>query len=73
MSVVMEIEVPTSLSSFHLPDGVQDRLQELLVRQDRGETLSVAERNEAEGLVDLAEWLSLLRLQARRLARDSAD
>jgi hypothetical protein len=40
----------------------------LLDRQDRGETLSADERPEAEGLVNLAETLSLLRLRAERTA-----
>jgi hypothetical protein len=40
----------------------------LLDRQDRGIRLTEAERQEAEGLVDLAELLTLLRLRAERLA-----
>jgi hypothetical protein len=47
---------------------VDERLQALLDRQDRGEALTAAERGEAEGLVDLAELLSLLRLRAERAA-----
>jgi hypothetical protein len=38
----------------------------LLDRQDEGSTLTTAERQEAEGLVNLAELLSLLRLRAER-------
>lgn len=41
----------------------------LLDRQDQGDTLTPAERMEAEGLVDLAELLSLLKLRAQRAAR----
>jgi hypothetical protein len=55
------------LDKFQLPKGVNERLQELLDRQDRGEALTVAERTEAEGLVDLAELLSLLRLRTQRV------
>ena len=40
---------------------MQDRLQNLLDKQDAGEELTVAERDEAAGLVDLAEFLSLLK------------
>jgi len=54
------IEIPVSLTYFKLPEAVQMRLQFLLDRQDAGEELTLAERNEAEGLVDLAEFLSLL-------------
>ena len=35
-------------------------------------TLSAAERREAEGLVEVAEFLSLLKLRARKPARKSA-
>ena len=72
-TVVLEVEVPESLAAFRLPDGLQDRLQELLDRQDAGEILTPAERKEAESLVDLAEWLSLLKLRARRIAGETAS
>jgi hypothetical protein len=65
--VYLEIEMPADLGEFKLPEGVHQRLQELLDRQDQGEQLTPAERREAEGLVDLAEFLSLLGLRARRI------
>jgi hypothetical protein len=49
--------------------GVDARLQELLDRQDEGIDLSSAEREEAEGLVNLAEFLTWLRLRAERQRR----
>jgi hypothetical protein len=58
------IEIPFELTQFQLPDGVQARLHSLLDRQDEGESLSQAEQQEAEGLVELAEFLSLLRLRS---------
>jgi hypothetical protein len=64
--VAIELEIPDDLARFELPPGVQARLQELLDRQDQGATITKAEREEAEGLVDLAELLSLLRLRAER-------
>ena len=64
--VAIELELPDDLSRFRLPTGVQARLQELLDRQDGGIALTEAERQEAEGLVNLAEFLSLLRLRAER-------
>jgi hypothetical protein len=64
--VAIELQLPDDLSRFRLPAGVQARLQELLDRQDGGITLTAAERQEAEGLVNLAEFLSLLRLCAER-------
>jgi hypothetical protein len=66
--VAIELELPDDLALFKLPPGVNARLQELLDRQDRGKRLSQAERREAEGLVDLAELLTLLRLRGERLA-----
>jgi hypothetical protein len=50
-----------------LPGGVQKRLQSLLDKQDFGTLLTNEEKSEAEGLVELAEWLSLLKLRAERV------
>lgn len=66
--VLVELEMPADLNRFKLPPGVNKRLQELLDRQDQGIALTPAERTEAEGLVNLAEMLSLLRLRAQRLS-----
>ena len=63
------IEIPIELTYFQLPEAVQDRLQLLLDRQDDGEALTLLERQEAEGLVELAEFLSLLRLRSQRVAK----
>jgi len=68
--VLVEIEMPADLDRFRLPKGVNERLQELLDRQDRGAGLTPAERLEAEGLVNLAELLSLLQLRAQRVSRE---
>jgi hypothetical protein len=68
MTVVVELEMPDELGRFRLPQGVNRRLQDLLDKQDRGEPLSRAERKEAQGLVDLAEMLTLLKLRAERAA-----
>ena len=65
--VLIQIELPSDLQRFSLPEGVNARLQFLLDKQDRGETLSEMERREAEGLVSLAEFLSLLRLRSQRM------
>jgi hypothetical protein len=65
--ILVEIEMPTELDKFRLPKGVNKRLQDLLNRQDQGEELTPAERLEAEGLVNLAELLSLLLLRSQRI------
>lgn len=70
-NAVIKIEMPVSLRQIKLPKGVENRLQNLLDRQDRGEKLTAAERKEAEGLVDLAEMLSLLRLHSERVSRET--
>jgi hypothetical protein len=68
-SVVIELEMPGDLKRFRLPKSVNRRLQDLLDKQSRDGKLSPAERREAEGLVNLSEMLSLLRLRAERAAR----
>ena len=65
------IEIPIELTRFQLPQAVQARLQLLLDRQDEGITLSWAERQEAEGLVELAEFLSLLHLRSTRVSKQA--
>lgn len=70
MTVLIELDLPPDLEQFKLPSGVDERLQELLDRQDRGEILTANERKEAEGLVDLAEMLSMLSLRAQRATRE---
>ncbi len=64
--MIQTIELPVEMLHFRLPEAVQARLQDLLDRQDAGEKLTGRERDEAEGLVDLAEFLSLLELRSLR-------
>ncbi len=64
--VDFEIEVPGDLARLHLPEGLDRRLQTLLDKQDGGTTLSTDEQAEAEGLVDLADLLTLLRLRSSK-------
>jgi hypothetical protein len=68
-AVKIEVHMPGDLAHFRLPRGVQKRLHLLLDKQDQGRTLTAAERSEAEGLVELSESLSLLRLRAQRSGR----
>ena len=53
------------LIRLELPEGVDRRLGSLLDKQDRGEELTEDERAEAEGLVELADLLSLIKIRAR--------
>ena len=71
-SVLIELEIPTDLEQFRLPAGVQQRLQDLLDRQNHGTAPTLAEQQEAEGLANLAELLSLLRLRGQRAAQQKS-
>ena len=66
MPLTLAIDPPADLARFRLPAAVAARLQSLLDRQDTGQPLSADERAEAEGLVDVADLLTLLRLRAER-------
>lgn len=68
MTLTLEVDLPADLARFRLPEGVAARLQALLDRQDSGQPLNSQEREEAEGLVTLADFLTLLRLRAERLS-----
>lgn len=60
----VEIDLPEDMAGLMLPEGVDRRLHWLLDKQDRGEPLTEDEAVEAEGLVSLADLLSLIRLRA---------
>ena len=66
-TIQLRLHAPGDLGKFRLPRGVQRRLSDLLDRQDQGAALTTAERREAEGLVELAEMISLLKLRAADL------
>ena len=61
------IEIPVELALFQLPVALQNRLRFLLDKQDSGNNLTEAEKQEAEGLVNIAKFLSLLQLCSRRV------
>ena len=64
------VEIPLELTCFQLPPAVENRLQFLLDRQDNGYPLSLEEQQEAEGLVELVEFLSLLQLRSTRVRQN---
>jgi len=64
--LTLSIDPPADLARFRLPAAVAARLRSLLDRHDAGFPLSPDERAEAEGLVDLADLLTLLKLRAER-------
>jgi hypothetical protein len=67
--VLVALDLPKDWQSFRLPHALDDRLQELLDRQDAEGKLSRAERNEATALVELVDMLSLMKLRAEAAAR----
>jgi hypothetical protein len=67
MTMTIEVELPDDMNFLHLPRAVAARLQTLLDRQDSRQSLTPQEREEAEGLVNVAELFTLLRLRAERL------
>lgn len=67
--MLQTVELPINLIHFELPTAVQARLQSLLDRQDAGTALTPEEEEEAKGLVELAEFLSLLHLRALRVSQ----
>lgn len=62
-------EVTDRIEQFRLPAPLQTRLHDLLDRQDTGDGMTTAERLEAESLVELAEFLSLLYLRSLSTAQ----
>jgi hypothetical protein len=72
MTVFVELELPKDWRRFRLPRALQDRLQELLDRQDQVRRLSARERREATALAELVDLLSLIRLRAELAAKKRA-
>jgi hypothetical protein len=53
---------------MRLPKAGSNRLRSLLVRHAAGKTLTAAERSDAQGLLDIAEFLVIQRLRHRLAA-----
>jgi len=69
MTLTLQVDLPDDLPRLRLPPAVAARLQALLDRQDAGQLLTTEERAEAEGLVTMAEFLTLLRLRQERMSQ----
>ncbi len=63
------MDFPAGMAPLGLPEGVDRRLHLLLDKQDRGESLTEGEQ--AEGRVDLSDFLSLLKMRTRTAQADS--
>jgi hypothetical protein len=64
--IVLRIKMPGDLRQLRFPKALDRRLQQLLDKQSEHGRLSLPERQEAEGLVEMAEMISLLRLRTAR-------
>lgn len=64
-SVFVEVDLPKDWACFKMPRALDRRLTELLDKQDLVGKLTPKERKEAEALVELSDWLSLMKLRAR--------
>ncbi len=67
MSQTVQLTVPTPahMARLRFPKALDDRLHFLLDEQSRKGKLSVAEKKEAEALVQMASVLSILKLGAQ--------
>lgn len=62
--MTLTLDIPIDIERLSFPEGLDRRLHALLDKQDTGEPLSADETAEAEGLVELAEILSVLKMRA---------
>ena len=69
-TVRLELELPGDWKALRFPKALDDRLQELLNRQNETGRLAPHERREAKALAELADMLSLMRARAA-VARQS--
>ncbi len=65
-SVTVELELPQDWKRFQMPAALKARLSSLLDEQDRTGKLRKAEREEAQALTELADFLALMKLRAER-------
>jgi hypothetical protein len=68
-SVFVQMELPKDWRKFRLPPALQDRLRELLDRQDEDGKLSRRERHEAAALTELVDLPALMKIRAGLAAR----
>jgi hypothetical protein len=67
--VQLTVPMPTNLAKLRFPKALDDRLHFLLDEQGRKGRLTAAQRKEAEGLAQMADTLSILKLGAQVKSR----
>jgi hypothetical protein len=65
---IPDADGPGDALHLSLPPAVAARLRLLLNRHEAGKSLSAAERGEAQGLLDIAEYFAVQRLRHRLVA-----
>ena len=70
-TVTVELDLPDDWQAFKLPPALNDRLQELLDRQDEQGSLDARDRREAEALRQLVDMLALMKLRAEAAQKRS--
>ena len=68
-TVMVQLDLLKDWRTFRMPRGLQTRLQDLLDHQDQTGKLTRRERPKANGLVELAEMLTLMKLRVRLAAK----
>jgi L-amino acid N-acyltransferase YncA len=68
LALLSDLVTSSHASRLSLPPAVAARLRWLLERQDAGKPLTAAERAEAQGLLDIAEYFVVQRLRQRLAA-----
>lgn len=71
--MLLEVNLPADWKHFSMPAALNERLQELLDKQDETGKLSRKERREAEALVNLSEVFSLMKIRAGCAARQRSS
>ena len=64
-TVHLTVPMPANLAKLRFPKALDERLHHLLDEQGRRGKLTVAEKREAEGLAQMANVLSILKLGAQ--------
>jgi hypothetical protein len=62
-AVLVESDLPKDWRRFRMPSALHARLQDLLDKQDREGKLTPRERREAQGLTELVDMLSVMRVR----------
>jgi hypothetical protein len=72
-TVHLKLDLPGDWKSFRFPKALDERLQELLERQNTAGRLSPREKREARALVELVDMLALMKARAAAAEQRRGD